>query len=296
LKLLIALMSMGGLPGVARLAALMPTGSPSVKHTASVDVSDLVLRPGDRCRTFGRLVRVGDLVTFEPPMTRAMPAYPAGREPAPQPSPPGMPITGINLTDVLDRREKDGAIEGWATVECVWNADTLHAIEQRAERPPVIHHPRWTEPPCPPPADGWPGGHAFMLPPELHHELAAAGLSLNMTLFHPTGSGPVLVIAASDPDAVIARLGTFATPRICVVQSRYSRAEIVDMRQELQARFIDRRSFGSGQTSSADGQIRFFVQVVRVVPELAAWAANVSEGLLEVHAWLAPLHLAERGP
>ena len=260
-----------------------------MKHTALVDVSDLVLKPSDRCRAFGRLVSVGDVVTFEPPLGRLLPAHPAGQEPAPQASALGMPITGIDLTDVLDRHEKDGAIEGWATVECIWSADTLQAIEQRAERPTVVQHPSWTEPPCPPPADGWPSGDAFMLPPELHQELEAAGLLLNMTLFHPPGAGPVLVIAASDPDAVIARLGTFATSRICVVRSRYSRAEIIDVRQELRARFDDWRSFGSGQTSSADGQIRFFVQVVRVVPELAAWAANVSEGLLKVRPWLAPL-------
>jgi hypothetical protein len=117
-----------------------------------------------------------------------------------------------------------------------------------------------------------------------------------MTLFHPPGAGPVLVIAASEPEAVTARLGAVASSRICVVQSRYSRVEIVDVRQELQARFNDWRSFGSGQTSSADGQIRFVVQVVRVLPQLAAWAANISLGLLKVHPWLAPLRVTDREP
>jgi hypothetical protein len=96
-----------------------------------------------------------------------MPLYAAGREPAPTQNRFGTPITGIDLTDVLDRHQKDGATEGWATVECIWSAETRQAIEQRAERPTVVQHPSWTEPPCPSPAGGWPGGEAFMLPPEL---------------------------------------------------------------------------------------------------------------------------------
>ena len=258
-----------------------------------MEVSDLILKPNDRCVSFGRLVRIGEAVTFEPPLTRPAIAYAPGREPPPRPSGLALPITGIDMAQVLDRREKDGAIEGWATIDAIWNDDNLRAVAQRPERPHIDQHPGWTEPPCPPPDNGWPSGDAFMLPPELHRELDSDGLVLNMTLFHPKRAGPVLVIAASDPHDVTARLGTFASSRICVVQSRYTRDEISQVRQELRARFNEWRCFRSGQTSSADGQIRFEVAVVRVVPEFARWALNASEGLVKARAWLSP---AQDGP
>jgi len=254
-----------------------------------VDLSGLVLTPGARCSAFGRIVAVGDAMTFEPDLPRRLVTYAPGREPAARPTDLGVPVRGVDLADLLDRREKQGAVEGWAVLEGSWQGDGLRVLAQRAVRPPAQSYPDWTTPPCPEPPAGWPVGDELELPPA-YEELRAVGLVVNGTIFHPLGRGPVLVVAATYPARVAAVLGPQMGQRLCVIRSNYRVDEVDSVRRQVADRFHGWKMYASGDGSAGDGQIVLEIHLVRVLPEMARWATEVPDGLLRVIPWLGPNH------
>ena len=118
-------------------------------------VRSLLFGPGDAIRGHGRLVRTSAGDWFDPPLVVPLIGYAPGQEPAPTPSPYAVRAVGADVDDVLGRFERDGAVEGFATVHGVWLGDGIEVHRQTLESP-EWRDPRRRTPPCPPPEGGWP--------------------------------------------------------------------------------------------------------------------------------------------
>lgn len=248
-----------------------------------------MLRDGDRAKACGRVVALGDECWFDPPLPVLLPYFPPGREPAPKPSGLGVRVEGVDLEQLSRRRHKDGATEGWTCLSGIWRDGRLIVREQEGDSDatpsPVT---RWQLPPCDPPAGGWPTGGVdqnieFEGDVDLHGAEVVA-----VTMFRPSSRQVVAVIASEDPALTRRRLGALLGDRLCVVQSTWTRAQVVDVRDQLDAHFHDWTLFECGETAGEDGQLEISVRPVRVLPGLAEFVAAVPEGLLAVDPWLKP--------
>jgi hypothetical protein len=193
-----------------------------------MDFAALVVREGDRVTASGRLIRDRTGDWFEPPMPAALVLVTPRRV---RPAWRGaVRMTGADFDRLADRFEDNGAVEGSASLTGIWSAGQLRAEHQVSPR--YEHHglPRWTAPPCPAPAGGWPH------PPRWRDgdqnldfdlgDLQDTGAAAAVTIFRPGQDRAVLVIAATDPDAVEARLRPQLGALLCVVPSRWTKAEL----------------------------------------------------------------------
>jgi hypothetical protein len=99
------------------------------------------------------------------------------------------------------------------------------------------------------------------------------------------------VIAAEHPDKV--RTALPADPAsFCVIQSRYSRAEVTRARAPWEAEMSGRLDSsagvvdGIGQGVGQDGQVTLDTTVVMVTDMVRTWLAAAPAGLVVVHPWL----------
>src|SRR5689334_12221051 len=104
----------------------------------------LVLRGGDHVRASGRVVSVpGRRVRFCAPVPVAAIGYAPGQEPAPSYCPKGVDVTGVDLSALSNRREKDGAVEGAATLDLRYEGHyrgaALHQSKPQYLNPPFDH-------------------------------------------------------------------------------------------------------------------------------------------------------------
>lgn len=253
-----------------------------------MDVAGLLLGEDDRCVAFGRVVGVAGRTTFEPPLFMALPNHWTEQAPAPRPSGLGVAVDGVDSTRLLDRREKDGAWEGWATLTGHWRQGGLAVVDQRLERPVApVHDQRWVLPPCPQPEQGWPIGEDVHVP-AAYETLKSSGAAVHATVFRPTARSAVLVVAAADPATVTGELAPLLGDRLCVVTSRYTSVEVDTVRHQIMAEFASWQAYGSGTTTDVQGQPVLTLDVVRVFPDLVDRARHWPPRLVAVNAWLAP--------
>src|SRR5216683_5075734 len=110
-----------------------------------MDVDGLVVREGDRAAATGCLVRndLGDW--FQP----ALPiAEPGGLERRVRAVWKGaVRVAGADFDAVAGRLEKDGSVEGWATVTGIWSGEQLRVGRQDAPVPEPAAHARWVRRP-----------------------------------------------------------------------------------------------------------------------------------------------------
>lgn len=249
----------------------------------------MVLREDAACSAFGRVVFSAGRLTFEPPLPRALVFYGPGREPAPRPSGLGVAVRGVDTNRLLGRRDKEGAYEGWATLTGAWRNGLLDVDDQRPERP---HHRSeeiaWTAPPCREPSGGWPAGGELELP-DAHEALVLARTVVASTIFRPVDRGPVLVVAASDPQLVADELVPLLGGRVCIVKTRYTAQEVDAVRHEIDANFEAWQACTSGTTSDSGGQVLLTLELVRVVPEVVERASAWPGHLVAVRPWLTPV-------
>ena len=184
------------------------------------------------------------------------------------------------------RYEAGGAVEGQATVTVLWRDGSLEAVKQRPERPPVSH-PAFEFPPCPPPPGGWRQVDGSQLSTALLSELKAAGLLVTVTMFGPSES-KTHVITATDRDEVIRRIGPVLAHAVCVVQSRYSATRIAETYDHVLEHWDSWGCYRAGRRTDDKGQVTITVRVVRVLPELVEWMADIPKDLVQVDAWLDP--------
>jgi hypothetical protein len=128
---------------------------PRVGRTERMDFGSPIIRQGDRATAPGRLVRDETGDWFEPPVPVAATGNlsrsvrPAWRG--------SVRIVGADFgAELTHRLERDGAVEGYATLTAIWTADRLRVERQDLYAPPHPKIPSWTVPPCPPPQGGWP--------------------------------------------------------------------------------------------------------------------------------------------
>ncbi len=206
-----------------------------------MDIQAFVVREGDRVTASGRLVRNPDGDWFAPALPRTLIAGVERRVSAPWRG--AVRIADANFDDLVNCFEHDGAVEGFATITGIWSHDQLRAIRQTIPENAPHRHPRWDTPPCPPPAGGWPhlnwgrgtwGRGEHNLDYDLG-DLTDTGAAVAVTTFRPSEDQAVLVVAAADRDAVEARLRPQLGDLLCVVTSRWTRAELDAVRAHLHA-------------------------------------------------------------
>jgi len=269
-----------------------------------MDFAALIIREGDRVSASGRLVRDGTGDWFEPPIpVAATGSLYRGIRPTWRGS---VRIVGADFgAELWDRFERDGVVEGHATLTGVWTAGRLRVERQDlyAPQPPEI--PDWTVPPCPPPTGGWPHqswvydikevqsgerpAAAYVGPVYDLGDLQESGAVVTVTTFRPSEDQAVLVVAAADPAAVEAHLRPQLGPLLCVVPSRWTRAELQAVRAHLHAHHEQWNLYAwGGCTSTEDGQARITASLTRILPEVAAWADSLPAGILGLTPWLIP--------
>jgi hypothetical protein len=200
-------------------------------------------------------------------------------------------VAGADFGAVAARFEKDGSVEGWAAVTGTWSGDQLQVERQDAPVPASAAHARWVTPPCPAPEGGWPpterrGGI------ELSYDLGdltRTGAATAITLFHPGKNQAVLVVAAADLAAVEARLRPQLGRSLCVVPSRWTQDQLDAVHDHLHQRWQHWKLLRLGPQHGGDGQAHIAAGLVRVLPEIASWAASLPLGIVALEPWLTPV-------
>lgn len=269
-----------------------PTPTASTTAPSASEVPQ-VLADGDVVGASGRLVRVpGRPVQFCPPLPVAAVGYAAGKEPAPAGCDGyGVDVVGAHLTDLDQRREKDGAVEGWATLRGTYRDGTLTVIDQKPPMPDRTSIPDWSRPPCPRPDGGWTGDAEAALPDYQAFEQEHPGEVASLVLFRPTDSRPVLVLVVQHPDVVRAALP--ADPAtVCIVPSRYTAAQIEAARHDMDALMLPKGGHGvwsAGAGAAESGQLLLTVEAAMVTEPLRSLVLDAPAGLVQVDPWLRPV-------
>jgi len=107
-------------------------------------------------------------------------------------------------------------------------------------------------------------------------------------MFRPGAGQAVLVVAAAAPEAVEARLRPQLGQRLCVVPSRWTKAQLDDVTSQLHQRLGQWNLSTLGRTSAVDGQALISAHLFRVLPEIAAWARPLPPGIVAFKPWLLP--------
>jgi len=251
-----------------------------------MDADRLVVRDGDRAAATGRLVRNDRGDWFEPALWIA---EPGGLRRRVRPVWDGaIRVAGADFDAVTRRFETDGAVEGWATVTGTWSGGQLRVERQDAPAPEPPGHGRWVMPPCPAPDGGWPVTPrrgdvelSFDL-----GDLADTGAAVAVTVFRPGPDQAVLVVAAADLAAVEARLRPQLGRSLCVVPSRWTKDQLDAVRDHLEQRWQSWDLYQLGPRHGEDGQAHIAARLVRVLPEIADWAASLPPGIVVLEPWL----------
>lgn len=252
-----------------------------------MDVDALIVREGDRVVASGRLVRNRDGDWFEP----ALPYRFGVERHVVAPWRGAVRITGINFDDLINRFEDDGVVEGYARATGIWSGDQLQATRQTTSGNARHQYPRWETPPCPPPPGGWPHLEWGLADHNLDYDLGDltdTGAAVNVTIFRPSEDQAVLVVAAAAREAVEAHLRPQLGDMLCVVTSRWTRADLDAVRAHMQTRWEEWHIYELGQSSREDGQAYLDAKITRVLPEIADWATSLPSGILTLDPWLRP--------
>ncbi|GAA1129562.1 hypothetical protein GCM10009630_29340 [Kribbella jejuensis] len=264
---------------------------------------DLVFRAGDRVRTFGRFVsgadgdwldvqRVHDLMIKPPGWKSDLSIRLIGADAAAVPSEFGPNQVPGHIKVVGRWHAPAPGVQvrlGDESIEVETQTPEGRRPRPRADR---------TRPPCPPPSGGWPQNvtwhEGWPHSPVSHldldiRDLESSGAIVHRVIFRPSEDQEVLVVAATDVEAVTRALSPSLPNQLCVVQSRFTRAQLDEVGDVLHAHFQEWRleSFGTGN-SDAQGQPFARAEPVRVTPELAAWADTLPHGVLLLDPTITP--------
>jgi hypothetical protein len=174
-------------------------------------------------------------------------------------------------------------VPGHISVVGTWRDENIEVTAQWPEIPDREPIPDWTDPPCPPPPGGWPYGVAVGNLQFHIGDLESSGAIVTRVLFRPSPAQVVLVIAATDIDAVTRQLAPHLPNQLCVVPSRFTRDQLNEVRDVLIAHWQDWR-LESFSTGGADEHAQPFTtaEPFRVTAELTDWADTLPDGLLRL--------------
>jgi hypothetical protein len=255
-----------------------------------VDAQGYVLIAGEEIRATGRLVRTGERDWFDPPLAQRAIGYGPGGAPAPRPSTFAIPVEGADFARVARRYERDGSIEGYATIYGGWLGDRIR-IDHQTDELPDRGFPTWSDPPCPAPPEGWPHGMNGRLDDNLDFDLGDledTGTAVTTVIFRPSDDQAVLVVAATDIAEVEARLRPQLPDRLCVVPSRWTREQLDAAQRHFTAMAKRWRLYGWGPRCDEQAQASMTATLVKVTDEIAQWVASQPDGLVVLEPWLMP--------
>ena len=272
-----------------------------------------VVRDGTQVTATGQVVAVpGRAVRFCAPVGGGDIGYAPGQEPAPRYCELGIDAEGVDLAALADRREKDGAVEGYATLTGTFRDGTLVVERQEQPAPPRPFAEEHEPPPCDAPDGGWPRDPALLHGPGYEPEGDAnmmaeqpamdryraehPGDVVTIALLRPFPDSVLMGVSATD-EAAAARAEEALRPtygkRLCVVVSRFTRPEVTAAQAEIEVGSEEGRRLGvmggSGEGVSDDLQVEVGYDVVMVTEELVRRAEKHPPGLLVLRPWLVPV-------
>jgi len=244
----------------------------------------------------GRLVRTREGDWFDPPVpTRAVGYGPDGPPPPHQTS-YAIPVDAADFDAVEHRYERDGAIEGYAKIYGRWLGNRI-SVDRQTNETPGRRFSRWSDPPCEPPSGGWPHGMNGAYPENLEFDLGdleTTGAAVTAVIFRPSDDQAVLVVAATDIPAVEALLRPQLPDRLCIVPSRWSRAQLDAVQEHLRVMWDRWGIHKSGPLCDEQAQATMTATLVRVTDEIADWAAAQPDGLIALEPCLSPVRCSGR--
>jgi hypothetical protein len=276
------------------------------------DLASVVVRDGTRVTGVGSVVAVpGRAVRFCAPVARDSIGYAPGHEPAPEYCPLGVDVEGADMAALQDRREKHGAVEGYATLTGTYRDGTL-VVEQQEPPTAATGGAAAGSSPCPAPEGGWPRDPGLLLGPGSEPEgdvnmmaeqpamdryLAAHPADVvTRALLRPFADSVLMGVSAVDEEAA-ARAEQALRPaygkRLCVVVSRFTREQVTAAQQEIRIGSDEGTRLGvmggAGEGVSDDAQVEVGYDVVMVTDELEARSQKHPQGLLVLRPWLLPV-------
>jgi hypothetical protein len=274
-----------GSPTAGRVEA--PSAVPSSRAPAGLPP---IVRDGDLVGATGRVASVpGHPVRFCAPVPEAAVGYAAGQEPAPAGCALGVDVTGVDLGELSRRREKNGAVEGWAYLRGVYRQGTVSVTLQAGERALPNDWHAWDTPPCPTSAGGGAkiaaNGNPDMSRVDAFSR-AHPGELTSTVIMRPTTTSFVVVLAAEHPALVHEALGPNAAG-LCVLETRFSSTLLARAQAAIGAMPQGSGIYIYGRDTGEDGQTAFAVSAVMVTPALHALAAGLPAGLVQFRPWLA---------
>jgi hypothetical protein len=198
-------------------------------------------------------------------------------------------LDGVDLAAVPTEFGPNNSIPGHVTITGIWLGDGIRVESMSPAGLPRSIDAQHTTPPCPPPAGGWPHGAAHENLNFDRDALQRCGAAVTVGMWRPSDDQVVLVVTASDVVAVKTLLGPQLPGRLCVVPSRWTRAQLDEVSAQLRDFALEElRCDRMGQRVDDQAQVSIEVQLMRVTEEIAAWANTVPRGLLELTPSLVP--------
>ena len=199
----------------------------------------------------------------------------------------GVDVQGVDFAALKDRYERDGAVEGNATLVGRLEGDVLVVTKQSDPEPDAL--PPNLEPPCPAPPGGWPATSNPNTRSMSDYQSQHPDLVAQIAIIRPSAQiAYSFVLTWGDPAPARAELG----PGVCVLQSKVTKADFDAATRDVSERGFTRAngvySYG-GSSLAPDGQIYAGLQAVRATPALEALVAKYPAGTVRVDYWLHPV-------
>jgi len=242
---------------------------------------DLVFEAEDRVQTWGRFVAGPDGDWLELARVHDLTFKPAGWK-----SDRSIRLIGADV-EAIPTDWAANRVPAYISVVGTWRDENIKVEEQSPDMP--AHEPRAdrTDPPCPPPPGGW--RHDALVFDLDYGDLESSGAMVTRVIFRPSANQEVLVVAATDIDAVTQQLSPQLPNQLCVVHSRFTSAQLDEVRDVLLAHWREWRLETCG-TGSTDPQAQPFAtaEPFRVTADMAEWADSFPAGLLRLNPALRP--------
>jgi hypothetical protein len=241
----------------------------------------LVFGVGDSVTGWGRIFVEAEGVWFDPPQTVSIAELGDWRR-----SDLAIRLYGADVSAVPTSFGPGNAVPGCATVVGIW---TDRGIEEARLSPdgPAKECPDRRSVPCSPPAEGWPHGNPGQTPTVDLGPLRSSA-AVTVCWRWPSDSQPVVVVAACDAAAVEARLRPQLGPRLCVVASRWTRAQLDEARGYASDHWTEWAIDRITEPCDEDAQARIEIDLLRVLPDAARWADSIESGLVVFDPALRP--------
>ena len=242
---------------------------------------DLVFEAGDRVRTWGQYVAGPDGDWLDLARTHDLLIKPPGWK-----SDLSIRLIGADV-EAIPTDWAPNRAPAYISVVGTWRDESIEVEEQSPDIPAREPSADWTDPPCPPPPGGW--RHDALVFDLDYGDLESSGAMVTRVIFRPSADEEVLVVAATDVDAVTQQLSPQLPNQLCVVPSRFTSPQLDEVRDVLLARWREWRLETCG-TGSADPQAQPFAtaEPFRVTADMADWADTLPPELLRLDPALRP--------